>query len=236
VWPFKKKSPGSPLKINDDAEGARNEGFGVFSPLFEGGVAYLTLLNLGTPDATTAISLIMKLCASASDPYQEVCRLLRQPNWRPHIVGAVALATLAHDPEATRELWSAIDKRSWVTPQLAAAAFLCDPTFADHARERLRLSRRLDTSACARLPALERHISVGPAGRVEPSAKAAAALVRLLELLPHPPDWLSVEAASLDLQNLIKRDRDSSAELAEQWSVGLKNHLGRLGAGGPATI
>ena len=229
MWPFKKKSPPSRLPINGDAEGVRNEGFGVFSPLFEGGVGYLTLLNLGTPDATKAISLIMKSCASASSPYQEICRLLRQTDWRPHLVGAVAIATLAHDPEATRELWSAIDKGSWVTPQLAAAAFLCDPRFADHARERLRLGCPIDTSACARLPALEGHISAGPAGRVERSAKTAASLVRLLERLPQQPDWFTSEATSVNLQNLLKRDMDSSAEIAEGWLARLKSHLARLG-------
>jgi len=96
-------------------------------------------------------------------------------------------------PEQPGGAVSAIDKGSWVTPQLAVAAFLRDPMFADHAQECLRSGCLIDASACAGLPALERHVSTGPAGTVERSAKTAASLVRLLEPLPHQPDWLTTE-------------------------------------------
>ena len=66
-------------------------------------------------------------------------------------------------------------------------------------------------------------------GRVERSAKTAASLVRLLERLPQQPDWFTSEATSVNLQNLLKRDMDSSAEIAEGWLARLKSHLARLG-------
>lgn len=235
VWPFNKKSrSGSVPKANGEGVQHQHNAFGCFAPLFERG-GYLSLLNLEGPNARHAISLVVRCCASVSNPHEDVCRLLREINWRPHLVGAVAIATLTHDREVTLELWSAIDRGSWVTPQLAAAAFLRDPLFANHARERLRSGCIVHTTAYARLPALERHVSIGPAGTAERSAKTAASLIRLLELLPQRPDWLSVETTSLDLENVLKRDLDSSAELTEQWLSKLKNYLARLGATAPGT-
>jgi hypothetical protein len=153
---------------------------------------------------------------------------LRQTDWRAHLVGAVAIAALAYDAEAMRGLWTAVDKGSWVTPQLAAAAFLRDPTFTDHARGRLRSGCPIDTSPYSGLSVVARHSLTGPGGTIERSAKAAASLFRLLELLPQRPDWLT-EAATADLANLLKKDTDSSAQIAEEWLAGLKRHLTGLG-------
>ena len=237
VWPFRKESPQSPTP-SVNCEGLHHhptQGFGCFSLLFEGPVGYLSLLNLEGADASQAVSLVIKCCASVSNPYQDICRLLRESNWRPHLVGAVAIATITHKREATRELWSAIDRGSWVTPQLAVAAFMRDPMFVDNARERLRSGCLVDMSACARLPALERHILLGPTGPAARSAKTVASLIRLSGLLPQRPDWLSVEAAPLDLQNLLKKDLDSSGDMAERWLSRLNDHLIRLGVGLPST-
>jgi hypothetical protein len=231
MWPFKKKPPLEPEGSAD----SRNvdTGFGNFAPLFEGTVGYLQLLNLDEPEARQAISLIMKCCASAANPYLDICRLLRQVNWRPHLVGGVAIATLAHDSKANQALWAAIDAGSWVTPQLAAVAFLRDPMFADHARERLRSGCRVDTSQSAGLSALERHISSGPGGSVERSAKTAASLVRLVGLLPQQPDWLAEETSSPDVTNLVKRDIHSSGLIAERWLEMLRQKLVHLGLATP---
>lgn len=118
------------MPINGDAERIRyhhNEGFGAFSPPVEGGAGYLTFLNLERPDATQTISLIMKSCASLSNPYQEICLLRAKLTGDPHLVGAVAMASLAHDSEDTCELWSAIDNGSWVTSQRCCNGILVRP-------------------------------------------------------------------------------------------------------------
>jgi len=179
------------------------EGFGAFAPLFEDSIAYLTLLNCdhGSKDA---IALVMKCCAAVSNPYRDICQLLRQPNWRPNLVGAVAIAALGHDPEATSQLWVTIDRGSWVTPQLAATAFLRDPQFTDHALERLQRGAMR-------------------------SAKAASSLVHLLQRLPPRSGRVIVSPTSAEINKLLNEDKDSSGKIAECWLIALTRNLGALG-------
>src|ERR1700691_4459567 len=102
--------------------------FGIFAPLFEESTGYLVLLNLSeASESKWAVSLVKKCCASVSDPTDYICRFLNESNWRPHLVSAVAIALLPDNPKTIRQLWAAIDRDSWVTPQLAAVAFLRDP-------------------------------------------------------------------------------------------------------------
>jgi len=213
MWPFKKKRALCAPSLEPSAEGTGREvdaDFGAFAPLFEDAlVGYLPLLHLCGSEATHAISLVMKCCASVSNPHQGICRMLRQPAWRPHLVSAVAIATLPYDPETNHALWFAIDKGSWVTPQLAVAAFLRDPAFVDHAQGRLRSGCPVDTD------------------HVAPSAKMAASLVRLISLRLQQPDWVSAQAAA-KVTSLLNKDVDSSGEIAERWLMALKKHLGAL--------
>ena len=214
MWPLKKKRSVEPPPAEIAAD--VDQGYGIFAPLLKRTIVYLKLLHLDGPEATGAVSLVMKCCASVPNPYEDICRLLRQNNWRSHLVAAVALATLPSNTEANIELWNAIDKGSWVTPQLAVVGLLRDPMFADRARETLRSGCSVDASQAARLSAAERHSSTGPGGRVERSAKTAASLVALVGLLPET-DWLVAEAASADLMNLLDKDIDSSGMIAERW-------------------
>lgn len=236
MWPVKKKPPLEPQapEVPPDVD----QGFGIFGPLFQdtpgNPPGYLALLHLDRPEATRAISSVMKCCASAPRPYEDICRLLRQTNWRPHLVGAVAIATLASNSKANDELWLAIDKGSWVTPQLAAVAFLHDPLFADHARERLRSGCPVDTSRSAGLGAAERHSSTGPGGSVERSAKTAASLIGLVGLLPQQTHWAIAETSSVKMMNLLKNDIDSSGLIAQRWLQMLKGKLADLAAPGGA--
>lgn len=224
MWPFKKKPAVEPQR--HEAPPYVDQGPGIFAPVFTGDIHYLELLNLSGPKATAAISLVMKCYASASNPYQEICCLLDQVNWRFHLVAGVAMATLASNPEANLALWSAIDRGSWATPQLATVAFLRDPMFADHVRERLRSGCRVDATRSARLGAAEGHSATGPGGSVQRSAKMAASLVRLL---PQPPDWFTSETSSANLMNLVNKDIDLSGQIAEHWLQMLKQKLVELG-------
>jgi len=200
--------PGSGRLESQADEVAVDDEFGIYKPLFDGTGGYLTLLNLGEHSKSKrAISLIMKCSASVSNPYQDICRLLRQNNWRPHLVGSVAIAVLPQNAQAIDQLWGAVDRDSWVAPQLVAVAFLRDPRFADHAGDRLRFWSS----------------SVGPSG------KAPAALVRLIELLPKAPDSLTAAASAPTLVNLLKNDVDSSGTIAEEWLRSLRENLIDLG-------
>src|SRR5579862_6862945 len=101
--------------------------FGIFAPVLRRGTAYYALLNFCGTNVIETVVLVKECCSLVSNPYTDICLLLRQPNWRPHVVAAVALSVLPYDAETGRELWAAFDAGSWVAPQLGAAAFLRDP-------------------------------------------------------------------------------------------------------------
>ncbi len=174
-------------------------GFGVFSPLFEASADYLVLLHLDMPEAKRVVTKVVERCHLSSACHEEVGNLFDQSDWRPHLVGAVALSALRYDPESLRKLWAAIDRESWVTPQLAVAAFIRDPAFGDQAGARIRSRSR--------------------------SAKTVASLAYLAGRFSFRPDWLSTELLNADLIGLLAKDVDGSAEIAERWLTRLQELL-----------
>lgn len=116
---------------------------GAFASLFQKGEldvpAYLTLLNLG-PGADVAVARIETALTHETAPADRLA-LFEPINWRPHLVAGVAiLVDVAHGvpvrEEDLRALWYAIDRGSWVSPQLLVVAFFGDPDFGSALRER----------------------------------------------------------------------------------------------------
>ncbi len=201
--------------------------FGVFSPLFDSHPGYLDLLHLDLRRNKLAVSRVIECCHSSPDPLPDINRLLDQENWRPHLVAAVALSALGYSQVAFKKLWDAFDAGSWVTPQLAVVAYLRDPEFSGQARTRVQARCPIDVSRLATYGPLERHLAFGPAGPLERSAKAAGALIHLLNLLG-PLDWLTTELASPDLAALLSADRDHASLIAKTWLESLKAILKSL--------
>lgn len=201
--------------------------YGVFSPLFRSPPGYLPLLNLSSREANHAVFSVVECCRVTPDPYQEIGRLLGEPNWRPHIVAAVALSVLGYDERAFIKLWAAFDAGSWVTPQLAVAAYLRDPSFSDNARRRIESRCPVNPSRLISMTPLERHTSTGPAEVLHRSAKAAASLVRLLSL-KEQAEWLTTELSSPDLTALLSEDIDQAAQITQEWLANLKAVLTAL--------
>jgi len=201
--------------------------FGIFSPLFDAEPGYLDLLHLPSPKSNLAVSRVIECGRLSSDPFLDIGRLFDEANWRPHLVGGVALCVLGYDRTAFAKLWSAFDTGSWVTPQLAVVAHLRDPDFSDQARVRVQARCPVNPSRLTLRSPLERHIDFGPAGAHERSAKAANALIYLLNLFG-PQDWLTTDLASPDLTALLSRDRDNASAIAEAWLVSLKTVLRSL--------
>jgi hypothetical protein len=174
------------------------------------------------------VSLVAKCCQSSENPHLEVVKLLEQTDWRPHLVAAVALSVLDYDSKSIRKLWAAIDAGSWVTPQLAVAAFLKDPGFSEAARVRIEARCPVETCWPFAASSPEQDASAGPAEKPIRSAKAAASLVRLVGLLPASPEWLAAEQSSPDFIDLLSEDVDLSGEITESWLVTLATMLQSL--------
>lgn len=186
----------------------------VFEPLEGDNTPYLSLLHLHNESAPAVVQLIRRAAASDNaDPF--VTALLREPDWRPHLVGAVA-SFFRRSPPCIQQLWSTLDTGSWVAPQLAAVLSLIDQAFIDHALERLTTGCQLTDVYSFDSP-VERHIAHGPAGNYHRSAKNAAALASLLRFDYPSDERLGQLASNSEVAQLITDDFDDSGNIAASW-------------------
>lgn len=84
-------------------------------------------------------------------------------------------------------LWRAFDSGRWVSPQLAAIAFLVDEHFEAHARMRIEAGCPVNRERLEGLDWIARHSAAGPGSFVSHSSKALSALVALSKRLPDAP-------------------------------------------------
>ena len=66
-------------------------------------------------------------------PEAEVQALVLDDDWRVTLAGVAAAVALGPEPRVGEALWLALEGGSWVAPQLAGAASLLDPRFAERA-------------------------------------------------------------------------------------------------------
>lgn len=191
--------------------------FGIFEEVFDDWRGYLPLLNLASNDPHEAVELVRKCCHKMSDPFPDICRLLGDKNWRPHLVAAVAMIISGYQKNAVDLLWRQIDLGSWVTPQLGVALFLVDANFSVQAHIRLEAGCPIDTSDLVSMNPLERHSAAGSSESLDRSAKSAATLLYLLKIMPPEPDWLLEIRASEKMRDLLARDIDNSDGITESW-------------------
>jgi hypothetical protein len=143
---------------------------------------YLTLLQpLRTggqdPAVVEALGVLDAALQTSPQVVHEVCALARDLNWRPNLVAAAAVARARMSTGVVvRELWAAIDRPSWVSPQLAVAASIVDPRFADGARARI---GRATGKTLAALAALA-EISMPPMDDPDHGADVAASWRRAM--------------------------------------------------------
>ncbi|MCP4964180.1 MAG: hypothetical protein GY926_02985 [bacterium] len=183
--------------------------FGPFAEVFEttgeDPNPYLSLLRL-EGDVSTATVDRIRAAIECEDSHRAILVLLQDDNWRPHLVGAVAMA-ISPSPKAITETWRTLDAGSWVTPQMAAALSLVDSSFRERAIDRLnRGCPLLDLPTFKFRSVIEQHSAQGPSGSKARSAKAAASLFALVEFdQPDDPAIVALRRDS-DVQDLIRSD------------------------------
>ncbi len=190
--------------------------FGVFAPVFESAHGYLALLHLSAEDSTDAVRLVRQ-CAVADIDRSATLGLLRDLNWRPTLVAAVAAAFLPPDSRIADALWHRFDSGSWVVPQIAIVLSAIDPDFQTQARRRLEAHCPLDSTDLRALTMIERHSAAGPAGGTERSAKAASALENIVAAIFPQPVWLAPIVATSEHQALVASDIDAGGGIAQRW-------------------
>jgi hypothetical protein len=198
--------------------------FGVFSPVLESTGDYLALLHLNSRGAKGTVARVVDCCHASKNAHAEIASLFDEFDWRPHLVAAVALSALSYNRTSMTKLWEVFDAGSWVTPQLAVAAYISDPDFSHLAKERIVARCPLNASRLRSLAPLERHVAAGPTEARQRSAKAAASLVQLVGHIRPTPEWLARER-SPDLIAFLSEDVDNAAQLAESWLKKLQSLL-----------
>jgi hypothetical protein len=190
--------------------------FGPFAAVLKapGEPAALSLLSMRGTEVGAVIDRIER-ALSADDSVRGAAALFASPDWRPHLIGAVALIVDGGRRLDSTALWTAIDAGSWVTPQLVTTAYLVDPAFAERLRDRI--GATCTVVVPANLSPAERHRATGPATPEQRSAKLLASLVRIGMHAPALTGWLRTAASRPELAALQAADRDKSGNIAENW-------------------
>lgn len=192
--------------------------FGPFAEAFEMRdlkvPGYLELLHCDGPGVQIVLDRI-QTAVSTDGPQAWIDILFSDSNWRPHLVGAAALLL-----DDKRELncfgmWEAIDRGSWVTPQLVATGYFVDSAFGDHVM--CRLESGCVISIPTGLAPLQRHSATGPASAAQRSAKLLSSLVSIGSRIPSLVLALERLSADQEMRMLLEQDRDRSGEIATSW-------------------
>ena len=221
---FGSRSTASPV---DSAAARTTEAYqGPFEPLFRQAPDYLTLLGLG-PEARPTLQFIIDVVRENPRYRQTVLELLADPGWRLHLVAAMAVLFSRDRTDLCPALWEAMDRGSWVAPQLGVVLSICDPHFVAHAKQRI-------VSGCPVAPAdipseLERHVIAGSGGPSQRSARNLATLLHLVHAIPGESEWADATSQAPDLHQLLRTDADQCDRLAACWTAALRDRLAELG-------
>jgi hypothetical protein len=194
--------------------------FGPFAAVFERGElnvpGHLELLHLHGPGARIVVDRIARALADG-DPAQWVAALFRQANWRPHLVGAVALLLDQNETLDRELLWEAVDAGSWVIPQLVAAAVFVDSNFPQRAVARV--ARLCPVAIPVGLTTAQRHSATGPEGTHARSAKMLASLLSASESVPSLARWRLDCQREASVESLLKGDEwNGSGKIVTSWT------------------
>jgi hypothetical protein len=137
----------------------------------------------------SSIGKLSEAMTQSPDLEGELCALLNEPNWRGHLTAAVALviSEKAATKKVVEALWEALERGSWVSPQLAVCLSYIDPNFSLQAKACIeRCCSVLARRAARSDEATGRpRIQDAPAGLISRCVKAITTfLKRWLELSP----------------------------------------------------
>jgi hypothetical protein len=193
--------------------------FGPFQVAFRaqtGSVAhYLRLLNLGQ-GAAESINAVRR-AAGRRGAERRVIDMLRDRNWRPHLVAIVA-AFETRPTDALAECWRALDRGSWVAPQIAAVLSIIDADFLSNSLVRLRAGCPLVLDSTDEFDSRVLALASQEPGRPDfQTAKNSASLLALLALDHRDDEGVLSLTSDAVLADLIRRDVDKSAEICIGW-------------------
>ena len=186
------------------------EEFGPFVAAFEKTskdvAGHLALLNLFTDDVPEVLRRIQTIVRDSPDAPVYIDRMLSDTNWRPHLVAAAAVLLLPKPTDHHASLWAAIDRGSWVTPQLVVTAYLSDAGFIDRARSRI----------------------TEPEGSMDRSAKMMVSLLTVCRRIESMKETVAAEASEREVKKLVRDDIDGAGTIVEEWLKSVVTHFDQV--------
>jgi hypothetical protein len=184
----------------------------------------LLLLSL-SPEATRVVQQLATWVRQDDEHPGTIVDLLGRPGWRDHLPGAVAVLLSPRSGDLCGAMWGAIERGSWVSPQLAVALSRCDAQFVARARERI-------SAGCPITPprldsVLLQHVVTGTSVREAHSAKEMTALLYLLRTIGDA-EWAKATSHLPLVAHCVERDRDQGHRIAAFWSDALQERLSEL--------
>ena len=104
-------------------------------------------------------------------------------------------------------------------------AYLVDKDFPNEVR--VRIENGCPISAPKKLFPVERHVSTGPGGTTQRSAKLLASLVYVVKRMPSSQTWLEDICRTPSVAHLLEQDLDSAPYIAEFWLSNLKEQFAK---------
>jgi hypothetical protein len=197
--------------------------FGPFAAVFEKGElevpGHLKLLGLHSPEVQIVIDRIA-VALKVGETERWLTALLHDVNWRPHLVGAIAMI-LDRTLDASL-LWHAIDRGSWVIPQLVVTAAHVDPRFRERIRDRV--AAQCPVVVPSGLDPVERHRATGPEGQAQRSAKMFASILAMSAELADLADWRAHVQQDERAKTMLVLDAswNSSDQIVLSWLESLR--------------
>lgn len=196
----------------------------VFPPGKLNGPGHLELLHLERPAAQIVIERIEEALDSGN-PTKWVDALFANSDWRPHLVGAIALLLDDGKSLSPDGLWRAADTGSWVVPQLVVTAYFVDRNFPKEAR--VRIENGCPIVLPKSLSAVERHVSTGPGSTTQRSAKLPVSLVCVGKRVPSLQTWLDEICRTPSVAHLLEQDVDHASIIAQFWLSHLREQFAK---------
>jgi hypothetical protein len=181
--------------------------FGCYEKFYGMGHHYLALLNLGGDDdeLTESIATLSKL--TVCDSWQvDTVRLLSDMNWRSHLAPVVSYLTIdGSNHEVDEAIWKAIQRGSWVSPQLVASLHIKHFDFSSRITSLFSTGVEREAGTM-----LELHVATGPGNDDSRLGKIVNSLSGL-----GFNDW--GEMSIQKIEELKKKDFDNADQISQRW-------------------
>jgi len=209
--------------------------FGPFACVFDRGElrvpGHLKLMNTTAPEETLVVLRRIEGILQAGGYEDGLRSLLSDANWRPHLVGAVALLLMENPSPFVGGLWQAVRHGSWMSPQLVLVLSAVDPDFWTACDDRAACWFDIQRPSGV-MSAATAHSVRGPGNVSSRAGKELSALVAIAEEAPAGAAWLASVQGDPRYEATLAADIDKAGQLVRFWGAGMRTSLDVAGYSG----